>query len=71
MSTSPLTSTVRLERPDVLVTLGYGDEVEGELSAWKQAGDGSVGSAQWRRSGQHTRTDLPTGRPAKPTAIQV
>lgn len=55
----------------MLVTLVYGDEVEGELSAWKQAGDGSVGSAQWRRSGQHTRTDLPTGRPAKPTAIQV
>lgn len=52
------------ERPDVLVTLDDGDEVEGELRAWKRVDGAWVGSVQWRRGpGQCTRTgDFPANR---------
>jgi len=45
------------ERPDVLVTLDDGEEVEGELRAWKRLSERWVGSVQRRRGqGQGTRT---------------
>jgi len=62
------TETYRLfrphERPDALVVLDDGDEVEGELRAWKRGPDGWVASVQWRRGpGQGTRTgDFPADR---------
>lgn len=52
------------QRPDVLVILDNGDEVEGELRAWKLTPGGWVASVQWRRGpGQGTRTgDFPADR---------
>ena len=47
------------ERPAVLVVLDDGDEVEGELRAWKRGTDGWVASVLWRRGPGQGRARTP------------
>ena len=77
MDTPGGTGTYRLfaphERPAVLVRLDDGDEVEGELRAWKRFGDGWVGSVKLRRGPGHGTPPVTSRRtgPRRPPPSQA